>query len=312
MQVLINLGARVNETRVHHYTAAGAAASKGFEGVLRLLRENGCDLSAADNASGPGSGQTPAHMAAVYGREHVLSLLHSWGVPLDSKDSSGQTPEDFAKWADCARCAKWLSDRRLEQQGGRAAATQAATRRERTSMHTIYSACIQLYRSSALSGSLQIWRLSLAHLNATAIHEQNCIRQRQRAVRVIDKWVRAHFNCHLRAVRSSFTTWIQLGHNNIQPHCVPLISGQQLQAIEFQKWQRPDNQNETASSTDVQAAQHHGSLIKATDALLGIAVLAYFFYIACAPFSPSDMALFGFFTMVLAIFCALQILAGSR
>jgi E3 ubiquitin-protein ligase HACE1 len=76
-------------------TPAHVAALKGKEGCLRLLFELGAgkSLSAADN-----DGKTPAHAAALRGNDGCLRVLHEKGASasLAAADKQGMTPAHLA------------------------------------------------------------------------------------------------------------------------------------------------------------------------------------------------------------------------
>ncbi|KAL6814616.1 hypothetical protein V8C40DRAFT_107231 [Trichoderma camerunense] len=67
-------------------TALLCAASQGHEAMVRLLLENGADVTASDNA-----GRTALSLAASNGHEAVVKLLLDNGADITTKDNAGRT-----------------------------------------------------------------------------------------------------------------------------------------------------------------------------------------------------------------------------
>jgi ankyrin repeat protein len=104
MRVLIQLGAKVNETRKRHHAPSVTAAFDGFAEGLKLLKDQGCQLALEDS-----TGLAPVHAAADQGHLSILYLLQSSGVPMDSKGVRGRcTPADWATQAGHTDCAQFL------------------------------------------------------------------------------------------------------------------------------------------------------------------------------------------------------------
>ncbi|KAJ1478441.1 ankyrin repeat-containing domain protein, partial [Baffinella frigidus] len=67
------------------------AVSFGHAEIVKLLLENGADLSAVDN-----DGKTPLFVAAAFDHEAILALLLSKGADVASKDANGRTALEWA------------------------------------------------------------------------------------------------------------------------------------------------------------------------------------------------------------------------
>jgi hypothetical protein len=76
-----NVGTSESDRTGRRKTEAGAIET------IRLLREAGADINAADS-----QGRTAAHGAALWGLTEVIRFLHENGVDLTRKDSRGLTP----------------------------------------------------------------------------------------------------------------------------------------------------------------------------------------------------------------------------
>lgn len=68
-------------------------ASDGHEAVVRLLLENGANVSATDYR-----GDTGLHMAADSGHDAVVRLLLEKGANASSKNRNRETPLSAATW----------------------------------------------------------------------------------------------------------------------------------------------------------------------------------------------------------------------
>jgi len=102
VKALVGAGARVNE-RVKGYSALHWAAGLGAESFDVLL-ELGADASIA----APGTGSTPAHIAAAAGNAHALRKLADMGAPLETLDAEGNAPLHIAAVLDSDLATKAL------------------------------------------------------------------------------------------------------------------------------------------------------------------------------------------------------------
>lgn len=84
---LLEAGADVNQTDASGATALHWAANKGYEGIAKMLINNGADLEAKDgNFQG-----TPLLWAAYDGSLAVVKVLVDSGCDVDSQNSLGNT-----------------------------------------------------------------------------------------------------------------------------------------------------------------------------------------------------------------------------
>ena len=84
---------------------ASAAAYKGYEDCLHLLKEAGCDLGQANNC-----GETSAHFAAGRGHEDCLRVLKKAGCDLGQADSERHTPAHVAAQNGHEACLRVLME----------------------------------------------------------------------------------------------------------------------------------------------------------------------------------------------------------
>ena len=92
---LIQMGCDMNQRRtLNGYTPFFMAVWSNSLEVMRVLKENGCDLSL--NANDSYRKETPAFIAARWGRIDALRRLHSYGCDMTSCNADGNTPEFIA------------------------------------------------------------------------------------------------------------------------------------------------------------------------------------------------------------------------
>ena len=87
VQLLIDLGADVNQRDKRDMSPLDEAAFRGNTEVLQLLLEHGADVNARGEY-----GSTPLHSAAVRGKAEAAKLLIENGAEIDIKSKNGDTP----------------------------------------------------------------------------------------------------------------------------------------------------------------------------------------------------------------------------
>ena len=92
---LIQMGCDINKKRtLNGYTPFFVAAWNNSLKVMKVLKDNNCDLSLESNDSF--RKETPAFIAARWGKLGALRLLHSYGCDITSCNADGNTPEFIA------------------------------------------------------------------------------------------------------------------------------------------------------------------------------------------------------------------------
>ena len=71
---LLHYGADINIRAIHGFTALHVATRAGFNKVIRVLLENGADISAVSD-----TGKTALDMTIAAQQDNTISLLQSWG-----------------------------------------------------------------------------------------------------------------------------------------------------------------------------------------------------------------------------------------
>jgi hypothetical protein len=279
MRDLIDLGALVNENRIRHFSASGAAASSGHGDALLLLKDHGCDLSLSDSF-----GQTPAHFAAMRGHEHILRMLSSWGVPLNSKDRIGKTPGYYAERHKNISVISFLGSVMRDN-----AALSWARR-------LLVGASIRLSRLKALRLSLEWWRLALAHLHAVSIHEQ-----------MAGDSAADHFG---DSVGDSVAVSVADGHDGCVMRATESISqkhqAKELLIAHVRMWRSRRRLLRDFVEEQSQAKECPGLVSKDCVGLIIVFMYAYFI---CSPLTLFHCGLLCFCGCILGIFCALNNLA---
>ena len=92
LEILVNSGARLEDTDAAGDTALIAAAKSGQRDCVELLLEGGADVN-APNALG---NWTPLHAAAYEQHAAVVMLLMEHGADPGVVDGEGRTPADYA------------------------------------------------------------------------------------------------------------------------------------------------------------------------------------------------------------------------
>ncbi len=92
LEILVNSGARLEDTDAAGDTALIAAAKSGQRACVELLLEGGADVN-APNALG---NWTPLHAAAYEQHAAVVMLLMEHGADPSVVDGEGRTPADYA------------------------------------------------------------------------------------------------------------------------------------------------------------------------------------------------------------------------
>ncbi|MFC1841790.1 ankyrin repeat domain-containing protein [Candidatus Dependentiae bacterium] len=102
--LLIQYGAKVNETNKHGETPLHIAARKGRKKMAKLLLKYGANINARDN-----EGNTPLHIAATsYDfRKEIIEFLIKKGANINAKNDLGYTPVHRAA-DDAAQFKKYI------------------------------------------------------------------------------------------------------------------------------------------------------------------------------------------------------------
>lgn len=92
-RLLLTLGADINHRDLGGTTPAMSIAYHDRTSNLRLLLDKGAEL----NAAGYHDGNTALHIAAIYGRKSVVSVLLEYGGKADVLNRNGLSPLDIAR-----------------------------------------------------------------------------------------------------------------------------------------------------------------------------------------------------------------------
>jgi ankyrin repeat protein len=95
MRLLLDKGARVNESDLWGHTALTYALGRGeaHEGAVRLLLAAGADPNPVNTSTG----QTPLHLVARTGNSEVARLLVAAGADPRLRDGADRTPLEVAR-----------------------------------------------------------------------------------------------------------------------------------------------------------------------------------------------------------------------
>jgi ankyrin repeat protein len=89
--MLLDAGAKVNETEGDGRTALHKAARHGNDKVAKMLLDNGAVVDVKNE-----DGMTPLHVAAMSGHEKVVVVLLEKGASTSARTNAGKTPLELA------------------------------------------------------------------------------------------------------------------------------------------------------------------------------------------------------------------------
>jgi hypothetical protein len=90
VKALLDGGAHVNTANHSGWSALHAAVMIGNEATVRVLLDEGAEISADKD------GWTPLHLAALNGDKSMVHLLLENGADITAEDSGGRTGRDWA------------------------------------------------------------------------------------------------------------------------------------------------------------------------------------------------------------------------
>ena len=112
---LVQMGVNINKRyTLNGYTPFFMATWSNSVGVMQILKENGCDLSLEANDSF--RKETPAFIAARWGRLEAIKLLHTYGCDLTACNVDGNTPEFIAYHFGHDDCGNYLATNNVAQE----------------------------------------------------------------------------------------------------------------------------------------------------------------------------------------------------